>query len=154
MAYQVWWIVENRVLYIRQPLDLTLEDIRDSTRDIADHIEAAYQHNPTPLIIGVLDMREATVDRLMRSALSVAVKNVVDVIDPRVWKAKPGFIILITTSNTVKLLIYPVIKLSSQPITTVATLAEALTVVSYMYPELQTELDDFRKTDLFAGTQT
>jgi len=153
MTYQVWWIVDNRVLYIRQSPDVTLEDIRASTKAIADHIEEAYKQTPSSLIIGILDMRATTVDRIMRSALSAAIKNVVDVIDPRVWKAKPGFLILVTTSNTVKVIIFPVIRLSSQPLTTVATLAEALTVVSYMYPELQSQLDAYRDSDLFAGTQ-
>lgn len=151
MAYNVFWIVEHRVLYISESGQVTLEDIRLSTQEVAAAMEEAYQSGAA-LIIGVLNVRHADLSRLIRSALTTTIDEIASVIDPRLWKAKPGFIILITTSETAKTLLSLVVRLSSQPMTTVGTVDEALTVVSYMYPELAAELKAYRHDDRSAGT--
>lgn len=146
MAYQVSWIVQNRVLYIKLSGDITLEDFHSSTRQIADYMEDAYSSDSSGMIIGIVDLRASGFGQLMRSILSTLAQEIAAVIDSRLWKAKPGFIILITTSDAAKLLTSMIIRLSTQPMTTVGTLAEALTVVSYMYPELQSQLDIYQES--------
>jgi hypothetical protein len=145
MAYQVYWIIHHHVLHIRFADDLQLDDLRDSSRLIADHIGDAYDNAPQNVITGVVDMSAAHLGSLLRTMLSLLVKQIADVIDPRIWKAKPGFVVLITKSEHAQTAVSLVVKLSSQPMTTVATLDEALTVVGAMYPELQAELDTFRR---------
>lgn len=147
MAYKVSWIVPNRVLYILQTGDITLEDIRLSSVQIADHLESAYASSGGTMVIGVVDMRDIRLGHVMRSVVTAAVKDIANVIDSRVWRAKPGFVVLITGSDSAKLLVSLIIRISSQPLTTVGTMAEALTVVSYMYPELKEELDQYRDSD-------
>ncbi|MFN8529810.1 MAG: hypothetical protein U0670_14490 [Anaerolineae bacterium] len=151
MAYNVFWIVEHRVLYIDESEQITLEDIRLSTRETAAAMDEAYQSGAA-LIIGILNVSHADLSRLMRSVVTTTVDEIASVIDPRLWKAKPGFIILITASETAKMLLSLVIRLSSQPMTTVGTVEEALTVVSYMYPELADALKSYRHDDRSAGT--
>lgn len=150
MAYQVLWIVEHRVLHISLSGQLTLDDFRDSSREIADYLDHAYQSGAR-LVIGIVDVREAALGQLLHSVLSTTVEEISTAVDSRLWKAKPGFIVLVTTSESAKALTSLVIRLSSQPLTTVATLAEALMVVSYMYPELQAQLDSYRDNNPFAG---
>jgi hypothetical protein len=142
MTYQVFWIVENHILYIGLSGDLTLGDFRDSSKHIADHMDAAYSTS-SDIVIGIIDLREASLGQLVRSVISAA-QSISEVIDPRIWKAKSGFTILITTSESAKVLTSIIIRLTAQPMTTVGTLLEALTVVSYMYPELQSQLDAYR----------
>jgi hypothetical protein len=146
MAYQVHWIVENRVLYISLSDQLALADIRESSLQIADLMDEAYK-NKASLVIGIVDMRDANLGSLVRSFVSSAVQEISTAVDSRLWKAKPGFIVMITTSDAAKTLTSLVIRLSSQPLTTVGTLAEAITVVSYMYPELQAQLNAYRDND-------
>jgi hypothetical protein len=152
MSYQVFWIVENHVLYISLSGDVTLDDFRDSSKHIADHMDAAYSSGSSDIIIGIIDLREAALAMLLRSVISAAAQAIADVIDPRIWNAKPGFTVLITTSEAAKMLTSIIIRLTSQPMTTIGTLAEALTVVSYMYPELQTQLDVYRDNHQSAGS--
>lgn len=151
MAYNVFWILEHRVLYISQSEQVTLEDIRLSSREIADSMEEAYKSGAA-FIIGVLDMSSADLSRLLRSVLTTAADEIASVIDPRVWNAKPGFIILITASETARTILSLVVRLSSQPMTTVGTVDEALTVVGYMYPELAAELKAYHHDEHSAGT--
>lgn len=118
-----------------------MDDFRASSKIIADNMDSAYKSEVQGIIIGIVDLQEASLARLMRTIMTALVQEIASVIDPRIWDAKPGFTILITTSETAKLLTSLIIRLSSQPMTTVGTLAEALMVVSYMYPELQPLLD-------------
>lgn len=149
MSYQAFWIIKHRVLYNQLAGDITLDDFRGISKETADLITDAYTSLPGQMVIGVIDIREANLGQFLRLAMTAAVQNIADVIDSRVWKAKSGFVILITTSQSAKVITGMVIRLSAQPMTTVATLDEALTVVSYMYPELQAELNTFKTTDLF-----
>jgi hypothetical protein len=154
MSYQVSWIIPNHVLYIRYTDDLTLDDLRDSSRLMMEHLEVAYRDTPQNVITGVVDIREADLGSLFRSIMTVVVKQIADVIDPRIWKAKSGFVILITSSEYAKTAVSLVVKLSSQPMTTVATLDEALTVIASMYPELQTQIEDYKKHHLSVDINT
>ena len=146
MVYRAFWIVENRVLYIGQREHVTFEDVRFSTQQIADYIDDAYAHG-SKLVIGILDLNGVDLSLLVHSPLATAVNEIADVIDPRLLKAKPGFIILVTTSNDTKAIISPIVRLAVQPMTTVGTLHEALTVASYMYPELKDQLGAYRDGD-------
>lgn len=152
MAYQVFWIVQHRVLYIQLAGDIVLDDFRDSSRQIADYMDEAYQTLPGSVVIGIIDLREAHLGQFLRLAIAAAVQSIADVLDPRVWKAKSGFVVLITTSQSAKIITSMVIRLTTQPMTTIGTLDEALTVVGYMYPELHDPLNAFKETDLFTGT--
>jgi hypothetical protein len=140
MSYRVFWIVEHHVLYIRLSGHIGLDDFHDSSKHIADLMDEAYAKDTANIIIGVIDLRDASLGMLVRSAITASAQTIADVIDPRVWKARPGFTILITTSDAARMLTSIIIRLTTQPMTTVGTLAEALMVVSYMYPELQTQL--------------
>jgi|GEM_PF-6112000 len=147
MAYQVSWIVQHRVLYVRESGRVTLDDIRESTKLIADYMDDAYA-NSAALVIGIIDLRESKFALSLRT-LANGVQNIASVVDPRHWKAKPGFVVLVTTGESAKYITSLVIGLSKQPMTTVATIEEALMVVRYMYPELQTFLDEY--IDQFAA---
>ncbi|MBZ0280407.1 MAG: hypothetical protein K8L97_06675 [Anaerolineae bacterium] len=143
MAYQVFWIVQNHVLYVSLSGDITLDDFRGVSKKSADYMDAAYASGTSSIIIGIIDLTDANLGKLMRSAVSAA-QDISNVIDARHWKAKPGFVVLITVSDSAKMLTSFIIRISKQPMTTVGTMNEALMVVRYMYPELQTQLDDYR----------
>jgi hypothetical protein len=152
MAYQVHWIIQNHVIYIALSGDITLDDFRDSSRQIADYMDVAYQSEASSIIIGIIDLQQAKLGGILRSAISAA-QDIADVIDARVWKAKPGFVVLITVSEAAKMLTSILIRISKQPMTTVGTMREALMVVRYMYPELQTELDTYQENENPAGSK-
>jgi hypothetical protein len=152
MAYQVHWIIQNHVLYVGLSGDITLDDFRDSSRQIADYMDVAYQSEASSIIIGIIDLQQAKLGGILRSAISAA-QDIADVIDARVWKAKPGFVVLITVSEAAKMLTSILIRISKQPMTTVGTMREALMVVRYMYPELQTELDTYQENENPAGSK-
>lgn len=154
MSYQVKWIIENQVLYIQQAGDVSLDDLRASSKLIADHIFSAYAATPENVVIGIVDMSDARFGSLLRAAIPIVVKQVADIIDPRIWDAKPGFTVLVTSSERAKLAISLVIKISAQPLTTVATLDEALTVISAMYPELRTQLESYKLADVSTDSGT
>ncbi|MBI5929747.1 MAG: hypothetical protein HY862_10585 [Chloroflexi bacterium] len=151
MAYQVHWVIQNHVLYISLSGDITLDDFRDSSKQIADSMDEAYKSESASIIIGIIDLQQAKLGMLMRSAISAA-QDIADVIDTRVWKAKPGFVVLITVSEAAKMLTSVLIRISKQPMTTVGTMHEALMVVRYMYPELQTELEVYERNQPPAGS--
>lgn len=142
MAYQVYWIIQNHVIYVSLSGDITLDDFRESSKQIADYMDIATSQGASNIIIGIVDLTDAKLGFLVRSTMSGA-PDISDMIDPRHWKAKPGFVVLITMSEAAKLLTSIIIRISRQPMTTVATLKEALLVVRYMYPELQTELEAY-----------
>lgn len=142
MAYHVAWIVPQRVIYISLSDDITLTDFRDSSKIIADYLDEAYASNLSSPIVGVVDLTYAKLGFLMRSAISVA-QDISDVIDPRHWNAKPGFVVLITVSEVAKMVTSVVIRISKQPMTTVASLGEALAVVRSLYPDLHTQIDAY-----------
>ncbi len=143
MAHRVFWIIEDRVLNTSMFDEITLDDFRESSAQIADMMDAAYSRANSGIIIGIIDLTGARFGTLMRSALTVT-QEISTVIDARLWHAKPGFVILITTSDLAKLLTSVIIKISRQPMTTVGTRDEALTVVCYMYPEMQGQIDTYR----------
>ncbi|MDX2075910.1 MAG: hypothetical protein SFZ02_05730 [bacterium] len=143
MAYDVHWIVKYQVIYVGLLDDITLDDFRDSSKQIADYMDEAYSQEVTHKIIGVIDLTHAKLGTLMRFTLSAA-QDIANVIDPRNLKAKPGFTILVTVSEVAKLITGLVIRLSRQPMTTVATLDEALNVVGNMYPELKIQLTTYQ----------
>jgi hypothetical protein len=144
MAYQVSWIVQHNVLYIGLSGEIALDDFRGASAQIAGLMDDAYASGSSSMIIGLVDLHDAHVKHLLRAVIGTLVQEIAAVIDPRLWQARPGFIILITTSDTAKLLSSLILRLTTQPLTTVGTLNEALTVVSYMYPELLPQLDAFR----------
>ena len=113
----------------------------DSTKDIADMLAVSYQDAPTNTIIGLVDMSHANLESLLRSAVTVVVKQVSDVIDPRIWQSKPGFTILITGSERAKIMISLVVKISNQPMTSVGSMEEALNIIRSMFPELNEALE-------------
>jgi hypothetical protein len=143
MAYHVTWIIEHHVLYVSLSGDMSLDDFRGVSKQSADYMDDAYASGTSGIIIGIIDLTDANLGILMRSALSVA-QDISNVIDSRHWKAKPGFVVLITVSDSAKMLTSFIIRISKQPMTTVGTMDEALTVVRYMYPELQSQLDDYQ----------
>ncbi|MBK8020896.1 MAG: hypothetical protein IPK19_05570 [Chloroflexi bacterium] len=149
MAYRVEWIVQDRVLYMREYDAVQLEDIRDISQRAADLLEAAYRSGAR-LVIGIVDLSDARFETslpLFRHGL----EEIAAAVDPRMWKAKPGFVVLITTTEAARDITSFVISTSKQPLTTVETLDEALLVVRYMYPELQAQLDAYRDRHLSLG---
>ena len=152
MSYQLSWVIPHRVFWLRQEAEVTLEQIRGFTREIADYIEVANRNTPDAALIGIIDMREADFSSLLRSALSLIVNQISEVVDPRIWKAKPGFVTLIINSERGQLAISLVIKISAQPMTTVATFDEALTIIGAMYPELEATLTTYKEHHLSADT--
>ncbi len=151
MSYQLSWVVPNRVFWLRQQDEVTLENIRNFTREIADYIDVANQVEPHRVLIGIIDMRDADLSSLLRTAISLVVNQISAVIDARIWQAKPGFVTLITNSDRGQFAISLVIKISSQPMTTVADFDEALTVIRAMYPELEAQLVAYQEPDLSVG---
>jgi hypothetical protein len=151
MAYRVDWIVPQRVIYINLHDDITIADFRDSSKLIADYLDEAYAQQTANPIVGVVDLTHAKLGFLMRSAISVA-QDISDVIDPRHWNAKPGFVVLITMSEAAKLLTAVIIRISKQPMTTVASLGEALAVVRSLYPDLNTQIDSYQADNQTAET--
>lgn len=151
MAYKVAWIVPHHVLYTSLSDDVRLEDFRESSREIGDLMDEAYASGTGSIIIGIIDLTHAKMGQLMRSVISAA-QDIYDQIDPRMWQAKPGFVVLVTVSESAKLLTSLVIRISKQPMTTVGTMEEAMMVVRYMYPELQHQLDEYLNSDRPVGT--
>jgi hypothetical protein len=143
MAYDVHWIVKYQVIYIGLLDDISLDDFRDSSKEIADYLDEAYSQEVTHKIIGVIDLTHAKLGTLMRFTLSAA-QDIANVIDARNLQAKPGFTILVTVSEVAKLITGLVIRLSKQPMTSVASLDEALNVVANMYPELKIPLNNYQ----------
>lgn len=152
MAYDVSWIIENHVLYIHYQGEVSLQDVRESTRDVVDLIEAAYEQHPENAVIGVVDLTEASLNQILWTTLSVVVKQVTDVLDPRIGRLKTGFAVVITGSERVKTVISLLLRLFSQPLTTVASLNEALTVIESMYPEFAAQLERYRENNISAGS--
>jgi hypothetical protein len=152
MAYQVFWVIQHRVLYIQLAGEITIDDFRYSSVEIGDAITEAYEQSLGNMVIGIVDLQQANLGRFLRLAMTTAVKTIADAIDPRCWQAKPGFTVLITSSQSARMITSLVIRMTSQPLTTVATLGESLTVVSYMYPELQEQLDTFKATEFYQKT--
>lgn len=146
MAYEVSWIVQHHVLYTRFLDEITLDDFRGVSTAAADMLDLAYASDSSGIIIGIVDLSNASLGPLLRYATAV-VKDISSMIDPRVWKAKPGFVVLITVSETAKLVTSLIIHISKQPMTTVGSIEEALTVVRSMYPELSTLFDADRHDD-------
>ena len=149
MPYQVLWLVQDRVLYDSQSGDVTVAEIRELTIQIADLLEAAYQKYPGS-IVAILDMREANLAHLTDAHSPAGVRRIADAIDPRIWKARKGFTILITTRKHVQVVISLITKIFSQPITTTGSFDEALELAITMYPELEATLGDWRGRDPFA----
>lgn len=153
MAYKVAWIVPHHVLYTSLSEDVRLEDFRESSRLTGDMMDEAYASGSASIIIGIIDLTHARMSQLMRSVITSA-QEIYDQIDPRMWTAKPGFVVLVTVSESAKLLTSLVIRISKQPMTTVGTLEEAMMVVRYMYPELQEQLDEYLNSDRQVGTSS
>lgn len=151
MAYKVHWIIPHQVLYVSLLGDITLDDFRNVSKQSADYMDDAYSSGASDIIIGIIDLTEAKLAMLLRSTLSIS-QDISDVIDKRHWQAKPGFVVLVTLSETAKLLTSFVIRVSKQPMTTVGSMEEALMVVRYMYPELQTKLDAYPTDDPATNT--
>lgn len=143
MSHQVYWVIEDHVLYASQYGNISLESIHDISKDIADIVEASHQRAPDNVTIGIVDMREVRVDMVIRALASASIHKIFDVVDPRVWKFKPGFTVLITASDYVSMLVSIIIKISNQPMTTVGSLEEAIEVIKSMYPELTKQLDSY-----------
>jgi len=153
MAYDVSWIIENHVLYIHYQGKVSLDDIRQSTRQVVDWVEAVYEQNPENTVIGVVDLTEANLNQILwTTTLNIIVKQVKDVIDPRITRLKTGFVALITDSERARTVISLLLRLFSQPLTTIASLDEALTVIASMYPELAAQLEHYRENHISAGT--
>jgi hypothetical protein len=153
MTYDVSWIIENHVLYIHYQGEVSLGDIRQSTRDVVDWVEAVYEQNPENTVIGVVDLTEANLNQILwTTTLNIIVKQVKDVIDPRITRLKTGFVALITDSERARIVISLLLRLFSQPLTTVASLDEALAIIDSMYPELAEQLEHYRENHISAGT--
>ena len=153
MTYQVSWVIEDHVLYIHYSGNISLDDIRQSTRDVVDLIEAIYEQHPENTAIGVVDLTEANLNQILwTTTLSIVVKQVTDVIDPRITRLKTGFAVLITGSERARTVISLLLRLFSQPLTTVASLDEALTVIEAMYPKLGERLSHYRENHISAET--
>lgn len=148
MPYQVYWMIPDHVMYMKFTGEVSLDDLRDSTQQIADFLASAYKNAPENTIVGMVDMGDARLDSLFWSAMSIVVKQVADVVDPRLWRSKPGFTVLISNSEIAKTAISLVIKISNQPMTSVATLDEAIMTVGAMYPELMEALDAYQREHL------
>jgi hypothetical protein len=140
MPYQVMWLVRDRVLYESQSGDVTLDEIRELTTQIADLLDIAYTKFPGS-IVAILDMREANLSHLVESHTPAGIRRIAEAIDPRIWKARKGFTILITSRTHVQIVISLITKVFSQPITTVGSFDEALEVATTMYPELRGVLE-------------
>lgn len=149
MSYQVFWIIENQVLYDNQSGDVTVDEIRALSAEIADMLEDAYQQN-RGFVVAILDMREANVTKLLQTHTPAGIRHVTDALDPRIWKMKKGFTILITNRAHVKIIISLITMLVSQPITTVASFDEAIEITANMYPELRETLQTWKGADPLA----
>src|SRR5690242_10896336 len=123
MPYHVSWLVQDRVLYDRKWDDITPEEIRALNRQIADTLHQAYQKK-LGIVIAILDMRDANLSHLMQSHSPAGIRRITDAIDPRIWKVKQGFTILITARKHVKVVISLITKVSAQPMTTVESFDE------------------------------
>lgn len=154
MAHQGFWMVQHRVLYLSMSDDVILDDFRGISRLAADKLEEVSAHAPNNLVIGIVDLRAAKLVQMMRRVVSAAVQNIAEVIDPRIWKAKPGFVVIITTSDSAKMMTALVIRLYAQPMTSVGTLDEAITVVGSMFPELTAQMDAYRDKDPLINPNT
>jgi len=152
MPYQLFWVIKDRVFYDNQTGNVTVEEIHDLTTQIADYLDDAYQTNPG-IVIGILDMREANLSNLVQSPTPAGIRPITEAIDPRIWKTKKGFTILITNRSHVKIIISLITMLVSQPITTVAGFDEALDIAANMYPELRAELAAWIGADPLAGAK-
>jgi len=152
MAYHVSWIIEDHVLYIDYKGEVSLDDVRGSTHDVVDLIEGTYRRKPESIVTGVVDLQGASLRTILWTTLNIVVKQVNDVIDPRIRDLKTGFAVLITGSERAKTVISLLLRLFSQPLTTVASLDEALTVIEAMYPKLEERLGNYRENHISAET--
>ncbi|MBL8133165.1 MAG: hypothetical protein JNL42_14990 [Anaerolineae bacterium] len=152
MPYRVEWIVQYRVLYIREYDEVSLDDIRHITRETADLMEEASRSSAA-LLIGIIDLNDAHLGTSL-PIFSLGLDEIAAAVDPRMWKARLGFVALITTTEVVRDMTAFVISRSRQPLTTVASLDEALLIVRYMYPELQAQLNTYRDRNLSYGNHS
>ena len=150
MPYQLFWVIKDRVFYENQTGKVTASEIHDLTIQIADYLDDAYQRNHG-IVIGILDMREANLSNLVQSHTPAGIRQITDAIDPRIWKVKKGFTVLITNRTHVKMVISLITMLVSQPITTVGNFDEALDVAATMYPDLRVELEMWKGADPLAS---
>ena len=147
MSWQVYWIIENSVLYGNLSGNVTLEGIQGISTEIADNVEESQKREPQNVTIGIVDMREARIDMVVRALASARLHKIFDAVDARVWRFKPGFTVLIRSGDYVSMLVSVIIRISNQPMTTVGSLEEALEVITSMYPELSAQLDSYAQTD-------
>ena len=147
MSWQVYWIIEDNVLYGNLSGNVTLEGIQGISKEIADQVEEAQKRKPENVTIGIVDMREARIDMVVRALASARLHKIFDAVDARVWRFKPGFTVLIRSGDYVSMLVSVIIRISNQPMTTVGSLEEALEVITSMYPELGAQLDSYAQTD-------
>ena len=150
MPYQLFWVIKDRVFYDNQTGDVTAQEIHELTTRIGNYLDDAYQRN-SGIVIGILDMREANLSNLVQSHTPAGIRHITDAIDPRIWKVKKGFTILITNQSHVKIIISIITMLVSQPITTVASFDEALEITANMYPELRKDLEVWKGVDPLVG---
>lgn len=154
MAHHVFWMVQQHVLYLSMTEDIVLDDFRGISRLAADRMDEVTMHAPERLIIGIVDLRAAKLGQMLRLAVSAAVKSIADMIDPRIWKVKPGFVVIITTSESAKIITALVIRLYAQPMTSVGTLEEAIAIVCNMFPELTEQMEAYRDQDPLINQQS
>ncbi len=142
MPHTINWVLNNRIIYIRYQGLIILDDVQESSKCIADKLFDGYKSKSENRIIGIIDICEANLESIFGLGISIATKQLTEVMDPRIFKAKPGFCVLITNSEIAKTVVSIIIKVASQPMTTVATLAEAKNNIIAMYPELKEYLND------------
>ena len=153
MPYQLLWMVPDRVLYDSQWGDVTPDEVHDLTTHIADLLDEAYKKN-LGVVVAIMDMREANMAHLVQSHSPTGIRRITDAIDPRIWKVRQGFTILITNRKHIQIIISIITKLFAQPLTTVGNFDEAVMVAKTMYPELREQLDPWEGADPFVGEQT
>jgi hypothetical protein len=137
MPYQVTWYIENKLLLNRCWDELSLEDHQGFTAVIADHLMDALEqgHDKIPAIFNMSEVSRFSLAEQPPS--DEHLRRAVSEMDQRVFALRRGFLVLVTSNHEIHRFISRINEIFIQPMATVQTMNEALSILQNMYPELR-----------------
>lgn len=140
MPYEISWVVKNRLVLNRAWGNLSLDDIQGISNQLSIYVEEALEDGCDKLP-AIFDMRQVNDIALPSSSNSSEhAQEMTQMIDSRLQNMKRGFLVLVTSRQHVRDFVTFINQVLAQPMTTVQTIEEALTIMQNMYPNLREHL--------------
>ncbi len=120
--------------------NLSLDDIQGISNQLSIYVEEALEDGCDKLP-AIFDMRQVNDIALPSSSNSSEhAQEMTQMIDSRLQNMKRGFLVLVTSRQHVRDFVTFINQVLAQPMTTVQTIEEALTIMQNMYPNLREHL--------------